>query len=166
MSRHVAEAIVRRWIEEGWDQGRLDVVADLLLPTVTLHERSAPARTAPRDEVRRLVHVIRTLCPRFRFIIEDVVADGDRVAVRWQIRCPQESGPDAVVTGFAFYRVEDGRIAEIWSDLSASELMRAIGVVSESPWHEVWSRMSPLEKRRAFVTICQEMVQALERAPL
>jgi len=62
--------------------------------------------------------------------IEDVIAEGDRVAVRYTTRAVHggtlfgfpPSGRRITMTGIEVYRVVDGRIAEMWAEGDISQL--------------------------------------------
>ena len=65
--------------------------------------------------------------PGARLTVEDLVAEDDRVAVRWRLESDRYGGIAAlsvptrvIVTGMSFYRVEAGRIAERWVSLGMS----------------------------------------------
>ncbi|MFY0535716.1 ester cyclase [Nannocystis pusilla] len=57
-----------------------------------------------------------------RFVVEDAMAEGDRVAVRWKLfgrhvepfRGAQPSGEAVVVPAMSMYRMAGGKIAESW----------------------------------------------------
>jgi len=62
--------------------------------------------------------------------IEDVIAEGDRVAVRYTTRAVHSgalfgippSGRRVTLTGIEVYRLVDGRVAEMWTEGDMSEL--------------------------------------------
>ena len=65
--------------------------------------------------------------------IEDVIAQDDRVAVRYTTRALhggtlfgiRPSGRRVTLTGIEIYRVQDGKVAEMWSEADMSELFAA-----------------------------------------
>jgi len=67
---------------------------------------------------------------RFRFFVDELLAEGDRVYVRWhqdghhQLRDDGTPGTGRPVreVGSAVYRVEDGRVAEYWVQLDRAGL--------------------------------------------
>jgi steroid delta-isomerase-like uncharacterized protein len=71
----------------------------------------------------------------FGATIDDIVADGDRVAARVTWR-GVHSGPfrglaptnrQFSFTGMTFWRIADGRIAERWAEVDIASLMRQLG---------------------------------------
>ena len=81
---------------------------------------------AARQAMARLHHALPDVWVR----LEDVVAEGDRVAVRavWRGthlgpflgRAP--TGAKVTITGMVFWRVANGRLAERWATLDLREL--------------------------------------------
>jgi predicted ester cyclase len=88
----------------------LGTLEELLAPDVVRHATGEvgieQAKTAVRNAFRAF--------PDTRFEVEDVLAEGDRVALRVTVR----RGPPAPATSrptiLEIFRVEDGRVAEIW----------------------------------------------------
>ena len=57
--------------------------------------------------------LFRTLTPPIKLEILDMIEEGDRVAVRWQLTATYEGTPFEQSI-MAIYRFEKGRIAEDW----------------------------------------------------
>jgi steroid delta-isomerase-like uncharacterized protein len=128
MSTEENKALVRREQEELWNHtGDLDAAGDLFAP-----ERAEAARQEAADFRRGFPDVIST--------IEDIVAEGDRVAARWTARATHlgeyvgvpPTGKEVEFTGISIYRIEGGRIAESWTVEDDLGLMRQIGAVPEA----------------------------------
>jgi predicted ester cyclase len=127
MSTEENKALVRREQEELWNHtGDLDAAGDLFAP-----EQAEAARQEASDFRRGFPDVVST--------IEDLVAEGDRVAARWSARATHQgeyvgvapTGKEVEFTGISVYRIEAGRIAESWTVEDDLGLMRQIGGVSE-----------------------------------
>ena len=127
MSTEENKALVRREQEELWNHtGDLDAAGDLFAP-----ELAEAARQEAADFRRGFPDVVST--------IEDLVAEGDRVAARWRARATHlggyvgvpPTGKEVEFTGISMYRIEGGRIAESWTVEDELGLMRQIGGVSE-----------------------------------
>ena len=76
--------------------------------------------------------------PDFRVTIEELVAEGDKVAVRRSYEGTHSGGPllGIPATGkrlqfgsISIFRLADGRIAEHWEQLDRLALMQQLGVV-------------------------------------
>jgi hypothetical protein len=63
MSIEENKAIVRRWSEELWSQGDLAVVDELVSPDYVRHDPGDPFPARGRDDIKRLVGMLRTMLP-------------------------------------------------------------------------------------------------------
>lgn len=111
--------IVRRYIMEGWAQGDVSVVDELVRPDVVDHD-PFPGQAAGSPGWVQAIEMVRHAMPDLTVRIEEMVAEGDRVAVRWV--CPgTNTGPFAgraptgqrlTIVGIDMHRLANGRIAE------------------------------------------------------
>jgi steroid delta-isomerase-like uncharacterized protein len=112
--RSFAEAINAR----DWD--RLD---ELVAPEFVRHCGAAPA-VLSRDDLKRYLRAEFETFPDGYESIEDMLAEGDKVAVRHRFRGTQDgamgpyppSGKAMNADYLAIYRLEDGVIAEAWAE--------------------------------------------------
>ena len=135
------KALVRRYFEEVWDKGNLDVAEELLTTTFV---RYGPTGTEGvvrgLEAFKHLVSMYRSAFPDLRIPIEDLIGEGDRVVIRWTARGTHQgelmgnapTGNQLSVTGILIGRVSGGKIEEEWVDYDTLNLMEQIGAVSES----------------------------------
>lgn len=77
--------------------------------------------------------------PDSRFPIEDVVTEGDRVAVRHSLRGTHQAefqgvpatGKPVVVNAIVILRYENGKAAELWLNADFMGLMQQLGVIPQ-----------------------------------
>lgn len=125
---------ILRGYEEGWNQGKLAVLDELLTPDFQGHDPSSSTGVVSRDQVRDILAQIRSAFPDVRREALDHVAAGDRVAVRWRVTGTHRgtfgsippTGRRIDVTGITFYRVVHGRIAEEWVQMDGAALNRQL----------------------------------------
>lgn len=112
------KALVRRYIEEANNGGDIALVDELFTPDYVWH--GGPAN---RDELKRFLAWQRATAPDWHIAIQEMVAEGDKVAVRANARGTRTEEAPAhpfaeprymELTWIAIYRVEAGRIAEVW----------------------------------------------------
>ncbi len=135
MSTEENQALVRRFFEELWNQGNL-AVADELLSTDHVHHFSDEDIHGP-DGVKQLVNWLHTAFPDIHTSIDDVVAEGDKVAVRFTIRGLHQgegmgippTGKRVVYTGIDIFRLAGGRIVERWGEVDSLGLMQQLGAI-------------------------------------
>ena len=84
MSTEENRMLVHRFFEELWNQGNL-AVADELLASGHVHHFSDGDITGP-EGVKQLVSWLRTAFPDIHTSTDDVVAEADKVVVRFTIR--------------------------------------------------------------------------------
>jgi steroid delta-isomerase-like uncharacterized protein len=135
------KALVRRYFEEIWDKGNLELVDELFTTNFVRH-----GPTGTEGEVRGLegfkgvVSMYRSAFPDLQVPIEDLIAEGDRVVTRWRARGTHQgetedlgppTGNQASVTGIIVDRISGGKIEEEWVDYDTLHLMQQIGGVSQ-----------------------------------
>jgi steroid delta-isomerase-like uncharacterized protein len=129
------EALVRRYLAEVWGQGDLGAVDAVLAPG-SVHHQPQGAVTQDPAEVAVSAREFRGAFPDFRTAVDEALAAGDRVVVRWTrtgthlgpFRGLAPTGGAVEWTGIWIVRVECGRIAEIWSEADVLGLYRQLGL--------------------------------------
>ena len=130
------KAVYWRYIQEVFNEGRLDRLKDLLAPNYTYHE--APPGTPPGAEgIRHVVTQFRGAFPDLKITIDAQVAEGDQVCSRATTRGTHKgtlfgipaTGKSVVMTGITWVRVVDGRITDSWVKNDVMGLMSQLGVI-------------------------------------
>ncbi|HEY3506359.1 MAG TPA: nuclear transport factor 2 family protein [Actinocatenispora sp.] len=85
--------------------GDYDAMDEIFAPGFVSH----PLGTTGIEPIRAGWRAIRSAYPELHSEIRDVLVDGDRVAVRAEI-----TGTPEPATLMEIFRVEDGRVAELW----------------------------------------------------
>src|SRR6266516_801588 len=76
---------VRRFYEEFWNTGALELLDELFAPDFADH--NAPPGLAPGLEgLKQFTLMLRAAFPDIQFSIEDGVAEADKVVTRWTLR--------------------------------------------------------------------------------
>lgn len=81
-----------------------------------------------------------TAFPDSRMPVDDIIAEGDRVAIRHTFRGTHQApfqgipatGKSVVVTGITTLRVQDGKVVEGWLNADMFGLLQQLGVVPQS----------------------------------
>jgi steroid delta-isomerase-like uncharacterized protein len=124
------KALARRYFEEA-DRGGTPV--ELCAPGFTAHFPGFPPMDlAAYDQFTAAFHAPFS---DLRHPIEEVIGDGDRVAVRLRFEGTHmgdfmgvpASGRHLSVEGTAFLHIADGKVAEFWGFLDQMGLMQQIG---------------------------------------
>jgi steroid delta-isomerase-like uncharacterized protein len=134
------KALVRRYFEEVWAKGNLDLIDELFTTNFVRHgPSSTEGEVRGLEGFKALVTMYRTAFPDLRIPIEDLIAEGNRVVTRWTARGTHQgelmgnapTGNQASVTGIVIDRLSGGKIEEEWVDYDTLDLMRQIGAVSQ-----------------------------------
>jgi steroid delta-isomerase-like uncharacterized protein len=109
-------------------RGNLDLIDELLAPDFVEHE-AVPGTPPTRAGVRQMFAGMRAAFPDFQIVVEDSIAEGDKVFVRATMRGTQRGAfMDIPATGKSvqvpiadFFRLREGKIVEHWgvSDLGS-----------------------------------------------
>jgi steroid delta-isomerase-like uncharacterized protein len=134
------KAVARRFIEEVWNAGNLDAIDELIAEDHVDHDpvrAGAPGGTAG---AREFVATYREAFPDAHIAIDDMLADGDKVVVRWRATGTHQgelmgipaSGKSIEITGIGIDRIAGGKIAESWSNWDTIGMMGQIGAMPAS----------------------------------
>jgi predicted ester cyclase len=127
-------AVVRELFEQGLTGGDTAVIGRLVAPDVAFTEPGVPAGREGLDLVAELDN---DAFADWTYTVDDLLADGDRVAVRWTARGRHENtyvgegptGRDVVQTGMTMVALADGVVVAAWSHPDSLGLLQQIGVV-------------------------------------
>ena len=84
MSAEDNKAVVRRLIEECYNEGNLEVVDDLVAQNVLNHP-AVPEHQHGIDGFKHLIKWVRDFSSDVHYDIDDIIAEGDKVGVRMTV---------------------------------------------------------------------------------
>jgi predicted SnoaL-like aldol condensation-catalyzing enzyme len=119
MSIEENKTFVRRHFEEFVNQKNLEVAHRNFASDYREHGTDAPAATPPGpDGPKKYLAAAFKRYPDLRVVIEDIIAEGDKVAVRnrWQAT-DAKTGSAIEFTGIVIWRIAAGKLAERWAYL-------------------------------------------------
>ncbi len=119
------KALVRRFYNEVYVDWNMAFADAFVSPQFTSHDW--PDAATGSKAFRPYYAAIRSAVPDARYEVDDLIAEGDRVVVRWRLlgthkghfRGLAPTGRPIVLKGIAIYRVLGGKLMERWvvSDL-------------------------------------------------
>jgi predicted ester cyclase len=130
------KAIVRRMIEEHWNGKSAALVGEFFNPTVSL--LTPDGGLTGLEGANRLLAGYATGFPDFRITIDDVVAEGDTVAVRWTFsgtnrgalgEIPATGKPVSVPNVIGIFRLVGGKIQQAHFAWDRYELRQQLGLL-------------------------------------
>ena len=137
MSAEENEALVRRYWEEAWSKGDLQVVDEFYAPTF-LHDHGQPF-TAER--FKRRILGTRASFPDLHITIDDLFSAGenrvvDRVTYRGTMLGPLGSTPatgrEMKITGIDIFHVHNGKVIEHWHETDHFGMMEQLGLIPDA----------------------------------
>jgi steroid delta-isomerase-like uncharacterized protein len=120
------KALARRWYEEIWNQGRLEVADEIFAAAYVHPGQPVPGPAGVKAHVERY----RRAFPDIHFTIEDLLAEGDRVVARLTFRGTHLGPLDGVaatgrrveVRAIGIFQAQDGRFIRHWGVFDALAL--------------------------------------------
>jgi predicted ester cyclase len=118
MTAEENEALSRRGIEEVGNTGNLDLIDEVFAPDIVIHDPGSPGgETRGIEAAKQYRTMVRTAFPNLHLTIDDMMAERDRVMVRFTMRGThrdvlhgiQPTGKRIVMTGIAIDRYVGGR---------------------------------------------------------
>ena len=123
--------------EAAWNEGRVELMDDVLSPDYVRHvDTRATAMT--REDFKQMILTTREGFPDITTSIDEILCEGDRVAIRWHSRgthlAPYRGVPPTgrVVSaaGATFARFANDMMVESWSTWDPRGMLAAMGVIS------------------------------------
>lgn len=130
------KALVRRLFAEVWNEGDLAVVDELIDEEYVGH----PSEVLGTEGYKQFVAELRRAFPDIRFVVEDEIAEGDRVVARWKAHGTHRgeyfgmppTGKPAVISGVELLRFADDKAVECWGEVDQLGLLQQLGVIPAS----------------------------------
>jgi steroid delta-isomerase-like uncharacterized protein len=128
-------ALVRRFYEEVWNRGNVDVTAEVFAEGYVRHDlRPGRAEAGPAGQAR-IAEDFRAAFPDLRMELDLVLGEGDLVAARWTTEGTNTgawagrpaTGRRARFSGVNIFRFADGKVVELWNHRDDLGLMEQLG---------------------------------------
>jgi len=132
------KALVRRWFEEVWNQGREETIDELFAThAVGYGLGDTDVTTRGPAEFKIFANNLRGALPDVHMKIEDSIAEGDKVTVRLSVEGTHKGGHLGVaptgrrirIAGIVVVRISNGQIVEGWNSWDQLGLLRQIGAL-------------------------------------
>lgn len=129
------KAIVRRIVEDYWNKRNPALAGELFAANCSLHTPDGDSKGV--EGMAQIYDAYATAFPDFRITVEDTVAEGDRVAVRYSfagthkgpLGATPASGNRLTVSGIVIFRLAGGKVAEGRWSWDRVSLLQQIGAL-------------------------------------
>ena len=130
-----SKALVRRWFEEVWNQGRVETIDEMFAADGVAHGLGEPLR-GPAG-FKPFHAAFRNAFPDIRITLDEVIAEGDLVAYRFTASGTHRgdglglaaTNTRAQFTGMGMARVRNGKLVEGWNNFDELGMFQQLGVV-------------------------------------
>ena len=128
--------LAQRWFAEVMNEGNEDVIDELCAENFVDHD-PLPGTGPDRAGIHDFVKQVRSAFPDIQMTAEEIIVEGDRLAVRSTMRGTHEGdfmGIPAThkkveVANYDFIRIENDQAAEHWGTIDTAALMEQLGAV-------------------------------------
>lgn len=132
------KAIVRRFYEEVWNNGNLAAVDEIFSRDLVAHDPAAPGGSHDREAAKQWFAMVRAAFPDIQFTIEDMIAEGDKVATRTLASATHRgefmgvppTNKQATAPELGVWRISAGKVEESWINWDALGWMQQLGVIN------------------------------------
>lgn len=126
--------LFRRIVEEGFSQGNLAVIDELISPH---HQEHQPGMGPGPEGVKGAIAYLRSVFPDFTLTVEDMTTDGDKVWARLRARGTQRgphmgmppTGRPIEIDVIDICRFESGKMVEHWGVPDRFTLLEQLGLL-------------------------------------
>ena len=135
MSTEENKVRVRRFYEKVFNQKNLAAIDDFVAPNVIDHSLP-PGAPGGIEGVRLTIGMFVTAFPDLNLTLEDVIAESDRVVVRWTMRGTHQgaslgmppTGKQFTLPGISLIRLDGSIAAETWAIFDQMVLLQQLGL--------------------------------------
>jgi steroid delta-isomerase-like uncharacterized protein len=135
MSAEENKALVRRFVEEFWNEGNMSAADELMAIDAEIHMPTG--EMVDLDGLKGFAGTFRGSFPDWHSTLEELVAEGDRVAERWtgrgthrgELQGVPPTGKRVEAPGSVFYRIVGGKIVEFRGQLDMMSLLQQLGAM-------------------------------------
>jgi len=134
------KALAQRWNDEIWTKADMATVDELLAEDFTFNY-PFPGIEPTREGYKQTVMYFHNVFSDMLLTIEDMIAEGDKVVVRWKgisIHTAEYMGIPPTdkrvsMTGISIIRIEEGKIVEEWTEMDSLGIIMQLGAFPPQP---------------------------------
>jgi predicted SnoaL-like aldol condensation-catalyzing enzyme len=123
MTIETHKAIVQRFFHEVLKDGKMEVLEEITAPDCSYAD-GGKLKYTNRDDFTNYVRDARKGLTHIKITIHDIIAEGDRVAVRCTYHLETERNRYTMPV-MGIFRLQDNKIVEIWRNIGTSEAAKS-----------------------------------------
>src|SRR3954452_4463814 len=135
MTTEENKALARRLFEEGFSQGKVEVVDEVLDPNFVCYDlNSESGEVGGAETIKGEIEYFRNAVSDLTYTIEDQIAEDDKVVTRYTVSGTHQgeffgvppTGKRISMSGMSIDRFEGGKMVEEWPEYDLLGVMRQI----------------------------------------
>ena len=138
MSAEENKALVRRYVEEFVDRSNFDLSEEIFALNFVRYD-AGPDQVSRVEDLKHFFAMLHSGFPGFQSTIEDLLSEGDKVALRFTFRGIHQgefmgiapTGKEVTMSGIEILRIADGKLVEMWNQEDVLGMMRQLGAIPE-----------------------------------
>jgi steroid delta-isomerase-like uncharacterized protein len=119
-----------------WNGNNPETADELVHEAYTIHNRELAAEMEGPELYKALASGTREVFPDMEFTVEDMIASGEKVALRWTMTGTHEgpmfgvepTGREVELTAIEMNRFAKGKLIETWTQSDQLGLMQQLGI--------------------------------------
>jgi steroid delta-isomerase-like uncharacterized protein len=130
-------ALVRRFVEEIFNKGNLEVAEEILTPDYAHHDPTTHEYGSGIEGFKQMISFYRQAFD-LQIVLEDQIVTADKVVDRWTGHGTHQgefmglapTGKKITASGISIHRIAGDRIAETWNNYDALGLLQQLGLIA------------------------------------
>ncbi|MBN1352650.1 ester cyclase [candidate division KSB1 bacterium] len=135
MSKTQPKNLVANYIESVWNNGDVATLENLTTEDFLYHLSGQSPRD--RNNMKLFLEVVRVAFPDWRVQVQEMIAEGNSVAVRWSGTVTHKgvfhgippTGKQITVCGINIYSIEEGKISQEWEQMDSLGMLQQLGIL-------------------------------------
>ena len=112
MSVNEIKAMVRRFVDEPWNKGNVNIIDELCSPKYTVRYGTASKAAGGRDFIKKAIVNARAEEPDLKATVKEIIVEGNRVAFEWEMSGTDKQGKLKTNIGITILKLRKGKIVE------------------------------------------------------
>jgi steroid delta-isomerase-like uncharacterized protein len=137
MSVETQKGLVQRFFAEVFNQQDTASATALIAASFIAHHPAFPDGIRGSAGIMQMLSTFRAGLPDLRYTVDDLIAEGDKVAARWSAGGSHQgvflgvppSGKAVTITGIDIFRIADYQLVEAWVNSDFLGLLQQIGAI-------------------------------------
>ncbi len=131
------EKIIKKYFEEAWNQGKLEVLDEIIAPNYVNHSPGMPNPIPGPDGLKPIIAGLRKAFPDLCFTIENMVITDSLVAIHCTMHGTHEgdlfgfppTNREIKINQMQIERIQNGQIVEHWRQSDDLGMMKQLGQI-------------------------------------